>query len=151
MKRQFKTTLIVIIMTLSVGTAMCSCGNPKRAIRNAAYSYLDAMANYRVEDAVPFCTSETQEGVIRVSRNLVKAVEPGYIESDTPAKVKIKKVEQTSDTTATAYYHKTTPQKKQDGKVDLVLRNGVWKVHILMGFQKQPVKPDLKEEPSASN
>ena len=132
---------MLCITFLYVGAVSCSCDNSKRAIRQAAYHYLDAMANYRVDDAVPFCSQETEDGVIRVGRNLVKAVEPGYIESDTPAKIIIKEVEQTSDTTATVGYHKTTPQKKQNGTVNLVLRDGTWKVHIPRGFQKPTSQP----------
>lgn len=141
MKRTFIIPFMLCVTFLYEGAVSCSCGNPKRAIRQAAYHYLDAMANYRVEDAVPFCTQETEEGVIRVGRNLVKAVEPGYIESDTPAKIKIKKVELTSDTAATVSYHKSTPLKKQNGTVNLVLRDGIWKVHILMGYQKPTQEP----------
>ena len=67
----------------------------------------------------------------------MKSVKPGYIESDTPAKVRLTDVEMTSDTTATASYHKKTPIKKQDGTVNLVLRDGKWLVHIVMGSQKK--------------
>lgn len=151
MKKIFKAYIVIITMLLCVGSATCSCGNPKRTIRQVAYQYLDAMANYRVEDAVPYCTPETQEGVIRVGHNLVKAVEPGYIESDTPAKIKIKKVKITSDTTATVSFHKSTPLKEQNGEVNLVFRNGQWKVHILMGYQKKAVGKTDEEDSKPTN
>lgn len=147
MKKICKVLIVITAMLFTMGSDSCpngsGDGNPKRLIREAAYNYLDAMGNYRVEDAVPYCTTETQNGIIRISRNLVKAVEPGYIESDTPAKIKIKKVELTSDTTATVQFRKTTPIKKQTGEVNLVFRDGQWKVHILMG-------PKQKQEGTAN-
>lgn len=136
MKRIHKIILIIAVLLLCVGTASFLTGNPKRVIKEVAYNYLDAMANYRIDDAAPFCTMETQNGILRIGRNLVDAVEPGYIESDTPAKIRIKKVKLTSDTTATVSFHKSTPIKQQDGEVNLVFRDGEWKVHILMGRKK---------------
>ncbi len=136
MKTSNKITIFAIIALFSFSSAFCSCGNPKKEIRKAAQNYLDAMANYRIDDAVPFCTVETQEGVIETGRNLMKKVKESYIKSDTPAKVKITRTEITSDTTATVFYHKTTPLKNQYGEVNLVLRNGKWLVHIVMLNQK---------------
>ena len=137
MKKIAKSFVLITLVMACYSTAFASCSNgndggPKKAIKQTALNYLDAMANYRVDDAVPYCTKETQDGVIEFSRNLVKSVQTGYIESDTPAKVRVTKVEMTSDTTAIVHYHKKTPIKNQRGSVLLVQRDGKWLVHILL-------------------
>ena len=146
--------LVILSMLLCMGTATCSCGNPKKAIKKVAYSYLDAMANYRIDDAEPFCTKETHEGVLTTGRHLMKTADTSFIAKDTPAKVKITKVELTSDTTAIVYFRKTTPIKKQNGHVDVVLRDGQWKVHILLAYQKRKASnnsnPAVEEETERS-
>lgn len=109
----------------------CACGsdNTKKAVEDAAYHYLDAMGNYRVDDAEPYCTKETQDGVLEYSRQLIQVVRPGYIESDTPASITISNIDITSDTTAVVCYRKVTPIKDQEGNVDLVKRGDRWLVH----------------------
>ena len=47
-----------------------------------------------------------------------------------PAKIKIKDIELTSDSTAIVTYHKHTPIADFDGNLDMVLQNGQWKAHI---------------------
>lgn len=126
------------IPLLFAALLLCSCTsiqerrNTQKAIKNNAYHYVDAMANYRIDDAEPYCTQETRDGVLTTGRRLMAAVTPGYIESDTPATVTIEKVELTSDTTAIVSYHKITPIKDMRGDVPLVLRDGEWLVHIIL-------------------
>ncbi len=108
--------------------------------------YLDAMANYKIDDAVPFCTQETQDGVIETGRVLVAAVDPEYIKSDTPATITIGDIDLTSDTTAIAHFHKSTPIKEHNGQVDLVKRNGKWKVHIVQNDSKKEYQDVPKKQ-----
>ncbi len=134
-----------IIIVFSV-VLLCSClssRNNIKEIKEVAYNYSYAMANYRVDDAEPYCTEETQNSVLRKGRELMEMVQPGYIESDTPATITIEKVELTSDSTATAYYHKTTPIKDMRGEVPLVLRNGEWLVHIVLQSRKSNETPNI--------
>ena len=140
MRKQALITPLSFLAIMIVGSSSCSCGNPKKKIEKIAYKYLYAMANYRVDDAVPFCTQETLDGVIAQSREMIKNVQKGYIESDTPAKVKILSVEITSDTTAIAHFNKVTPIKEHNGQIDLVCRNGQWLVHVLLPSQKRSNK-----------
>lgn len=132
MKKSIIISFTFLLAVFCISTVSCNNSNSKKDIKNAAYQYLDAMANYKIDAAVPFCTEETQNSVLVIARNLVSIVEPGYIESDTPAKIKIKKIELTSDTTATVYYNKTTPIKNQNEKVNMLCRDGKWYVHIPM-------------------
>ena len=126
-----KNRIILILSALLLCSCISSHKN-KSVIKEVAYNYSYAMANYRVDDAAPYCTQETQNSVLRKGRELMEMVQPGYIESDTPATITIEKVELTSDTTAIAYYHKITPIKDMRGEVPLVLRNGEWLVHIVL-------------------
>lgn len=137
-----KTHRIIIILSALL---LCSCLSSRdniKEIKEVAYNYSYAMANYRIDDAEPYCTQETHDGVLVTGRKLMAAVQPGYIESDTPATVTIEKVELTSDTTAIAYYHKTTPIKDMRGDVPLVFRDGEWLVHIILKSSN-----DNKEKP----
>lgn len=130
-----------------------SCGNNRNgvsAVKKAAYGYLMAMANYKVDEAIPYCTIETQNGVLVKSRNMVEQMnrsDSSYIKKDTPAKIEILSVEMINDTTAIAHYHKTTPfPKDMNGQVDLVKRNGQWLVHIVTAEPHQSKdNPDLPE------
>ena len=151
MKPSNKFFAFTIICCMAVGSASCSCGNPKRAIKEAAYNYLYAMANYKIDDAVPYCTKETQEGVLETGRNLMKAVEPGYIESDTPAKIQITDIKVVNDSMAVVSYRKTTPLKKQVGDVDVIKRDGQWKVHIELFWQKRARLQGSNAADSTSN
>ena len=127
----YKILVCSLAVVLTGSTMACnSRHNKEKKIRKAAYHYLDAMANYRVDDAVPYCTAETQNGVLELARSLVKAVQPEYIKSDTPASITVGDIEITSDTTAIAHFHKLTPNKDHNGQVNLVKRKGRWLVHI---------------------
>lgn len=131
-----------------------SCGNNRSgigAVKRAAYGYLMAMANYKVDEAIPYCTTETQNGVLVKSReavDLMNKSDSTFIQRDTPAKIEILSVEMINDTTAIAHYHKTTPlPKDMNGQVDLVKRDGKWLVHIpseqTSPSNEKGLKPDV--------
>lgn len=139
--------ILLIIAACTVGTATCSCSNPKKMIKKTAYAYLDAMANYRVDDAEPYCTYETQITTLVTARKMVEAVDPSYIESDTPAKISIKKITVTSDTTATVTYHKKTPIKDMNGELEMLLRNGKWEANVVLYSQLEKIKHPEASDP----
>ena len=85
---------------------MSACSNDEKEIREVAYNYSYALANYKIEDATQYCTKETQETSLAYGLELMKGVSAEYIASDTPATIEIEGIEMTSDTTATAQYHK---------------------------------------------
>ena len=132
----YKSLLISLLAVLMFG----GCVSEEKAVRTAALGYLDAMANYRVDDAMPFCTQETQNGVLVTARSLVEGVDTSYILSDTPASVEITHVDMIDDTSAVIFFHKTTPIKSQHGTLDVVKRNGQWLAHIDMPVQQEQPK-----------
>lgn len=124
-------------------TLISACSNDEKEIREVAYNYSYALANYKVEDATQYCTKETQETSLAYGLELMKGVSAEYIASDTPATIEIEGIEMTSDTTATAQYHKKTPIKDFMAKVNIVKRDGKWLVHDPM---KATQKSNNKEE-----
>ncbi len=114
---------------MSALALMSACSNDEKEIREVAYNYSYALANYKIEDATQYCTKETQETSLAYGLELMKGVSAEYIASDTPATIEIEGIEMTSDTTATAQYHKKTPIKDFMAKVNIVKRDGKWLVH----------------------
>lgn len=124
------------LMAACLVASLTACHNDERQAEKVAYVYSDAMANYRIDDAEPYVTEETLP-TLEFLRRLVKEVPPEYIEHDTPAKIEIIRISLTSDTTAWAHYHKTTPNKDFRDSIPMVKRQGEWRVHIPMGRNKK--------------
>lgn len=60
---------IIAIAFLSLTAA--TCGGEKTLVKDAAYGYLDAMGNYRIADARPFATPQTQEATLDYLENIM--------------------------------------------------------------------------------
>lgn len=120
-------------LLLAAVVCLAACAREERVVEQVAYDYSIAMANYRIDDAVPYVTEETN-ATLDLLCDLLQEVPAEYIERDTPAEIEITKVNFTSDTTARAHYHKTTPNKNFNDSVPLLKRNGRWLIHI-------PLKP----------
>ncbi len=118
-----------IVLLLSVPCIM-ACNNDTKEISQVAYDYCMATANYRIDDAEQYCTEETSNSTLVMARYLISLVDTAFIASNTPAEIKIEKVERTSDTTAVVTYHNTTPLKSYSNTVDLLRRDGRWLVHL---------------------
>jgi hypothetical protein len=117
-----------------------SCKNDEQMVQQVAYAYSYAMANYQVDDAAEYATEETKNTTLIKARSLMKAVGDAYIQSDTPAEIEITDVELTTDTTAIATYHKTTPIKDMTGTLELRKRDGKWLAHIPLTETTLPEK-----------
>ena len=122
--------------------ASCSVNNDE--IERVALGYLDAMGNYRFDDAKPFATDETIETTLRFCNEVVmaqadtNAVLAANIKANMPATIVIDSIVRQNDTAALAYFTKNTPTtRNQHGKKLVVLRHGHWRVHEVI------VLPDL--------
>lgn len=104
-----------------------SCGN--KEIKNAAYNYNYAVANYQIDEAVQYCTDETNNTTLKTARFLMQFVDSSYISSDTPATIDIVSVKRLSDTTASVVYHKQTPIKDFTDTLEMRKRDGRWLAH----------------------
>mgnify|MGYP002622174301 CR=1 FL=1 len=111
---------------------LVACGKTKdeREIERVAYGYLDAMGNYRINDAVEFSSSGTCETTIPVFNKMMEISDSAKLMENTPADIEITGVRILSDTTARAYFHKHTPIKEQDDSVLLVREDGRWLVDV---------------------
>ena len=121
--------------------ALCltACGSGNKEIEEVAYNYCVTTSNYQMDEAEQYATPETIKETFSMARFFISQIDPAYIAADTPATITIKKVHQTSDTTAYAVYHKVTPQKNFTDTLQLRRRDSRWLVHILP--QKHPRRP----------
>lgn len=125
MKRRLMPGLCMAAMLLLT----VACHNDEKAIKKTAYKYSYAMANYKVDEAEQYATAETRETTLIKARIMIDRVGDSYIKLDTPATINIIAQAQTSDTTAYAVYHKTTPIKNFADTLQLRKRDGKWYAH----------------------
>ena len=125
----------ILFLVISV-VVLASCGNnPQKEIHNTAYGYLDAMGNYRIDDARPYASTLTCERTLDVlQKYILPKTDTNYIVSNTPATIDILGVEVLSDTTAVVSYSKTTPLQVQSGKLDMVKENGRWCAEVIIAL-----------------
>ena len=119
-----RTTILALLAVL-----LASCNSQQKTIGDAAYGYLDAVANYRFDDAYPYASQRTQDVTLRFFKDILTRTDTAYINKNTPAKVTIDQVIVTSDSTAQVVYSKTTPiTRQQHDTVDMVREESRWVV-----------------------
>lgn len=122
---------------------LVSCKNKTNQVKEVAYRYSYAMANYNVDDAEPYATLETKQTSLQAARNLIGKVGKAYIDSDTPAQIEIVNTTIINDTEAFAIYHKTTPIKNFHDTVFLRKRDNLWQVHAPLPIARKHTQEDL--------
>lgn len=136
-ENDMKKTIFFLSMTLIL---VSGCANDrkseKKAVKKVAYEYIWALANFNVTKAERYATEETKRETLKVAKSFMENVDRKVIEQDLPAKVRITNVKLTSDTTATAVWHKKTPRKKNSKTIELRKRNGKWQAHDLIRPRK---------------
>ena len=105
-----------------------------KELRYNAEQYIQAMADYRVEDAKPYATFETQETTLDYLINVIMPnLDSTYIASNTPATITIDSIVCQNDTIAIVYYHKQTPLNAHlPAQVEMRLESGVWLAHQII-------------------
>ena len=112
---------------------LAACANPNRqAATEAAQHYLDATANYRIDDARPYATHETLKSLDFMQRVIIPQTDSAYLHDNQPATISIRQIEFPSDTEAIVHYHKSTPIKEKDSRLKMRLRDGQWKAYMVM-------------------
>lgn len=124
---------LILFPLLALLLGGCS-NNDIKEINNAAYNYLDALGNYRIDDARPYASELTQERTLDFFARLLPAVDTNYIRKNTPAEVTIKGVVKLDDSTARAYFTKKTPIVLQDDSLTLIREKGRWVVDAVIDF-----------------
>lgn len=127
--------------------ASIACNREEEQIRQTAYDYSYAVANYDLDKAEGLIIPEASR-FITTARHLISMLDSNYIKSDTPATIEITDVDQTSDTSALATYHKVTPIKDFSDQVELVKRDGRW---LVVPPRPKHPKPAPTAAPAAAN
>lgn len=107
---------------------LSACDNSREEIKTAAYGYLNALGNYRIDEARPYATQETVDITLAFWEKAMAHADSSAFSNNIPAKITLGEVT-IHDTTASVAFHKSTPIKEQDGTIGLVKRNGKWLVH----------------------
>lgn len=133
-------------------TALClvACNPEKKAIKEVAYNYCIATSYYQIDEAEQYATKETIEKTFPMARFFISQVDSSYIAADSPVDITIKKINQTSDTTAYVVYHKETPLKDFTDTLQMRFRDGHWLVHapVRTHTSNKTSKEENTKEPS---
>lgn len=130
MKIRILTATVLLLMLCG-----CTSGEQKK-IEQTAFAYLDAMGNYRIEEAKPYSSPRTIETAIALCERIIPLVDTSYIKANTPAQITIKSVHIESDTTAYVLFHKSTPITQQNDTLRLVKIDGTWLVNVVINIPK---------------
>lgn len=130
--KQFTLFFAVVILLLS-------CSGEKTAVKQVAYDYSYAMANYNISAAEEYATEETRSVTLVVARKMIAAVGDEYIAKDTPATINILSVDIKNDTQAYAVYQKITPIKDFVDTLELRKRDGEWLAHVLIPTMEKTI------------
>lgn len=127
-----------LFLTAAIAAILFSaCNSNENQIRKIAFGYLDAMGNYRISDAYPYATRETQENTLKfVEEAIMPNTDTNYIKSETPATITITNITITSDTTATVMFHKSTPSSERNNLLNMVKRDGKWQADVRIEVPK---------------
>lgn len=118
-----------LFFTLATALLLTACTSDEKEIRTVAYNYLDALGNYRPTDARPYATQQTCDVTLEFMELMVEHTDSSVYADNIPATITVGVVNIIEDTTAIAAFHKSTPSKEQEGKINLVKREGKWRVH----------------------
>lgn len=126
--------ILIIALLVCCATA---CNSDKRQIRKAAQGYLEATGNYNTDAAMAYATKNTREKTLPFMRNnIIPLTDKAYIESNTPAKIKIDDITMGTDTAYVAYT-KTTPLKELKNEICLIREEGSWLVDVPLQIPDQ--------------
>ena len=126
MKKIGRVTIFTFLAVL-----LFSCQSSESdQIEKAAYGYLDAVANYDFDAAVPFVTPATDSITLDFFRKVLEHTDMDYVNSNKPATIQIKSLKKTADDTAMVFFHKTTPITEQDDTIRVVRTGGQWLIEI---------------------
>lgn len=138
-------------MLASLSMLAACCGSEKKLVEHSADKYLNAMANYNFFEAKKYCTPKTRQVTLSyIEKEIMPHLDSNYMQKNTPATIKVKRIKMTSDTTATVFYHKTTPIKSVDDSLQLVKFKDEWRANqviVIPGESKSVKRAKKKYNP----
>lgn len=124
-----KTYINIIVAAAAILFSACVQSETHK-IEQAAKGYLEAMGNYRIDEAAPFATKQTREKSLPWLNKMKERSDSSFINANQPATIRIKETRMLTDTSARVYYHKSTPINEDDDSVTVILENGQWLVDV---------------------
>lgn len=122
--------LRILACMLPLATA---CTHENRIIEETSYNYLDAMGNYRFDEAAAYASEDTRTITLKFFNEvMLPNTDSNFIKRNTPATIVINETSQTSDSTAFAIFTKTTPIVTQQDTLNLIKENGEWKADVVI-------------------
>lgn len=111
-----------------------SCSNEEKKITDAAMGYLNATANYRIDDAFPFASKDTRENTLPfIKEKLLPITDTASIRANTPATIEITEIRIGIDS-AEVDYIKNTPLNTTENTVLLIKEEGKWVVDVTLAL-----------------
>lgn len=124
MKKSFLFSAVALFVLL------VSCNNDEKKIIETAQKYLEATANYQIEEAYPYATKATRETTLPYITNIMMPmVDSNYIASNKPATIELDSLLIVGDT-AWVLYTKTTPLRRYINTIYLIKEEGKWLVDV---------------------
>lgn len=111
-----------------------SCSNEEKKITDAAMGYLNATANYRIDDAFPFASKDTRENTLPfIKEKLLPITDTESIRANTPATIDITEIRIGIDS-AEVDYIKNTPLHTTENTILLIKEEGKWVVDVTLAL-----------------
>lgn len=134
-----------IVMAALLAVVACACTNTAErdaAIRQAAQGYLDAVGNYRFDQAMPYASQITREHTIPTFNRIMQRADTAYTNANQPAVITLGGINMVDRHTARIAYHKHTPITEQDDSLTVVREEGRWLAEVRLGFVPFLDEPD---------
>ncbi len=113
-----------------VAIAMTACNTEEKQITRTALGYLQATAEYNIDEAMPYACKETRETTLTFLRDkLLPITDTAYIAANTPAEIKIDSITMAEDT-VWVYFTKDTPIQTVKNALEMIKEDGKWLVYV---------------------
>lgn len=124
------TRIITLCAVAALLLTSCQERQERKVIEKVAYNYLDAMANFRIDDAVPYASKQTREETIPFAKNFLLAnTDSSVIIASTPATIVIDSINVANDT-ATISYTQTNPLRVKMSTITAIKEEGQWVIDV---------------------
>ena len=117
---------VIIVLLLSV-VVLVGCGSEKKNVENVAQSYLDAITNFKTDEARKYVSPDFEQS-IEMMEIFLSWAHKDTIAALIPNKVTINDVEIIADTAAIVSFHSSNPRQETDAQIKLNKIDGEWKV-----------------------
>ena len=117
---------VIIELLLSV-VVLVGCGSEKKNVENVAQSYLDAITNFKTDEARKYVSPDFEQS-IEMMEIFLSWAHKDTIAALMPNMVTINDVEIIADTAAIVSFHSSNPRQETDAQIKLNKIDGEWKV-----------------------